>query len=98
DTRGQEPLRGDDRSRDFEPLILFHHSNPVVSGNPQRMFMLCTAWPLAPFTMLSSALITTKRPVRGSTRQAISSVLVPTTVLVSGKAWPCSRRTKGSSP
>ena len=34
--------------------------------------MLCTAWPLAPLTMLSSALITMSRPVRGSSRHAIS--------------------------
>ena len=52
------------------------------------MFMLCTAWPLAPLTRLSSALITINRPVRGSSRQAISTTFVPTTFLVSGKGLP----------
>src|SRR2546425_1203749 len=74
----------------IERLLLFdrgtHHINPAVSGKPQRMFMLCTAWPEAPLTMLSSALITSSRPVRGSRRQAISMVLVPMTFLVSGRA------------
>src|SRR5437870_4781163 len=39
--------------------------------------MLWTAWPLAPLTRLSSALMTMSRPVRGSSRQAISIGQVP---------------------
>src|SRR5271170_3678249 len=55
-----------------------HQAKPSVSAKPQRMFMLCTAWPLAPLTMLSSALITISRPVRVSSRHAISITFVPT--------------------
>ena len=58
--------------------------------------MLWTAWPLAPLTRLSSALITINRPVRASSRQAISMTFVPTTFFVSGNALPSSSRTKGS--
>src|SRR3569833_1152911 len=75
-----------------------HHTNPVVSANPQRIFMLCTACPLAPFTRLSSALITMSRPVRGSSRHAISMTFVPATFFVSGNALPSSNRTNGSWP
>ena len=83
----------------FTPLL--HHSipdNPAVSGKPQMIFMLCTAWPLAPLTRLSSALITISRPVRGSSRQAISMTFVPTTFFVSGRLFPSSRRMNGSRP
>ena len=73
-------------------------TNPAVSGKPHKMFMLCTAWPLAPLTRLSSALITMSRPVRGSSRHAISMTFVPTTFFVSGSALPSSSRTNGSLP
>lgn len=33
-------------------------SKPAVSAKPQRRFMFCTAWPEAPFTILSSTEIT----------------------------------------
>ena len=60
--------------------------------------MLCTACPLAPFTMLSSALRTISLPVRASKRHASSSVFVPVTFFVSGSARPSSTRTNGSFP
>lgn len=53
----------------------FHQSRPVspaVSSNPNMMFMFCTAWPAAPFTRLSVALMITMVPVRGSHFAAIS--------------------------
>jgi hypothetical protein len=49
-----------------------------------------------PLTRLSSALIKISRPVRGSTRHAISATFVPATFLVSGSALPSSNRTNGS--
>ncbi len=75
-----------------------HQINPAVSGQPLNKLRLCTAWPLAPLTRLSSALITMSRPVRGSSRHAISQTLVPTTFFVSGSDLPSSSRTNGSWP
>ena len=66
---------------------------PAVSSKPHQRFMICTAWPLAPFTMLSSALITMSRPVRASSRHASSRTFVPTTFFVSGSALRTSRAT-----
>ena len=40
--------------------------------------------------------ITSSRPVRGSSRHAISQTFVPVTFLVSGSARPSSNRTNGS--
>ncbi len=51
------------------------------------MFMLCTAWPLAPLTRLSSALITMSRPVRGSSRHAISMTFVPDDIFCVGQRF-----------
>src|SRR5438045_8723273 len=53
--------------------------SPAVSGKPHRMLKHCTAWPLAPLTMLSTALITMSRPVRASRRQATSITFLPIT-------------------
>src|SRR5439155_880186 len=61
-------------------------------------FMHCTAWPLAPLTMLSIALMTTRRFVRLSIFQAMSMKFVPTTFFVSGSRESPSKRTNGSSP
>src|SRR5215210_3815428 len=57
--------------------------SPVVSGQPHITFKLCTAWPAAPLTRLSSALSRMIRLVRGSYRDAMSMKFVPTTFLVS---------------
>ena len=40
------------------------YTNPAVSSKPHQRFMICTAWPLAPFTRLSSADVRMKFPVR----------------------------------
>src|SRR5439155_20213503 len=102
DARGS--LRSDQyRDKEFSlPVskILCHGTSPAVSGKPHRRLKHCTAWPLAPLTRLSSALRTMRRPVRGSSRQAISMTLVPATFLVSGSldVSGSRRRTKGSFP
>ena len=58
--------------------------SPSVSLNPDHRFMVCTAWPLAPFQRLSSAEVITKFPVRGSSTADTSIRFVPTTCAVSG--------------
>jgi hypothetical protein len=45
---------------------LFLQISPAVSSKPHHKFMICTAWPLAPFTRLSSAEVMMKLFVRGS--------------------------------
>ena len=57
---------------------------PSFSGNPNIMFMFCTAWPAAPFTRLSIAPIIIILPVLSSTLKLTSTKLLPSTHLVSG--------------
>src|SRR5438046_9766902 len=57
-------IRADSRNSE-----ILGQSSPAVSGKPDMILKLWTAWPLAPLTMLSSALMTMSRPVRGSSRQ-----------------------------
>ncbi len=40
-------------------------SSPNVSSSPNMMFMFCTAWPLAPFSRLSSLAVMIHSPGRG---------------------------------
>ena len=58
---------------------------PAVSGNPHIRLKHCTAWPLAPLTILSIALITMMRPVRLSILPAMSMKFVPTNILGIGQ-------------
>src|SRR5207248_8028491 len=79
---------------DFSKRIF--QSSPAVSSNPHKMLKHWIAWPLAPLRRLSSALITISRPVRGSSRHAISMKFEPTTFFVSGRVFSSSKRTNGS--
>ena len=70
---------------------------PSFSGNPNIMFMFCTAWPAAPFTRLSIAPIIIILPVLSSTLKLTSTKLLPSTHLVSGGVLFSSTLTKYSS-
>src|SRR5262245_21736460 len=69
---------------------------PVSSGSPRIRFAHCTAWPLAPFTRLSSAERRTSVPLRSSAKAATSQKLLPRTEARRGVSPSGSTRTKRS--
>jgi hypothetical protein len=55
DSLGEAEAAGQGEPQSGYPTIAGRYfSNPVVSGIPNMMFMFCSAWPEAPFMMLSS--------------------------------------------